>query len=46
MIASDPDDRPQLTPWVGIWVSRTPLARWSAGRLVERAAHDCFARLG
>ncbi len=44
MIASDLEERPQLTPWVAaVWVEPRARSRGVGGALVERAARDCFA---
>jgi GNAT superfamily N-acetyltransferase len=44
VIASDLDERPQLTPWVAaVWVEPHARSRGVGGALVERAARDCFA---
>ena len=44
VIASDLEERPQLTPWVAaVWVEPHARSRGVGGALVERAAHDCFA---
>jgi GNAT superfamily N-acetyltransferase len=44
VIASDLEERPQLTPWVAaVWVEPHARSRGAGGALVERAAHDCFA---
>jgi GNAT superfamily N-acetyltransferase len=44
VIASDLEERPQLTPWVAaVWVEPQHRARGIGGALVERAKRDCFA---
>jgi GNAT superfamily N-acetyltransferase len=44
VIASDLEERPQLTPWVAaVWVEPRARSRGVGGALVERAARDCFA---
>jgi GNAT superfamily N-acetyltransferase len=44
VIASDLEERPQLTPWVAaVWVEPHARSRGVGGALVERAARDCFA---
>jgi GNAT superfamily N-acetyltransferase len=44
VIASDLEERPQLTPWVAaVWVEPHARSRGVGGTLVERAARDCFA---
>jgi GNAT superfamily N-acetyltransferase len=44
VIASDLQERPQLTPWVAaVWVEPHARSRGVGGALVERAARDCFA---
>ena len=44
VIASDLEERPQLTPWVAaVWVEPHARSRGAGGALVERAAHNCFA---
>jgi GNAT superfamily N-acetyltransferase len=44
VIASDLEQRPQLTPWVAaVWVEPQARSRGVGGALVERAARDCFA---
>jgi GNAT superfamily N-acetyltransferase len=44
VIASDLEERPQLTPWVAaVWVDPHARSRGVGGALVERAARDCFA---
>ena len=44
VIASDLEERPQLTPWVAaVWVEPHSRSRGVGGALVERAARDCFA---
>jgi GNAT superfamily N-acetyltransferase len=44
VIASDLEERPQLTPWVAaVWVEPQARMRGIGGALVDRAAHYCFA---
>jgi GNAT superfamily N-acetyltransferase len=44
VIASDLEERPQLTPWIAaVWVEPQVRVRGIAGALVERATRDCFA---
>ena len=44
MIASDLEERPQLTPWVAaVWVEEDARRSGVASALVNRAALDCFA---
>jgi GNAT superfamily N-acetyltransferase len=44
VIASDLEERPQLTPWVAaVWVEPHARSHSVGGTLVERAARDCFA---
>jgi GNAT superfamily N-acetyltransferase len=44
VIASDLDERPNLTPWVAaLWVEPHARSRGVGGALVGRAARDCFA---
>lgn len=44
VIASDLEERPQLTPWVAaVWVEPQARSGGVGGALVERAACDCFA---
>jgi GNAT superfamily N-acetyltransferase len=44
VIASDLEERPQLTPWVAaVWVEPHARSRGVGSALVERAARDCFA---
>ena len=44
VIASDLDERPQLTPWAAaVWVEPHARSRGVGGALVGRAARDCFA---
>jgi GNAT superfamily N-acetyltransferase len=44
MIASDLEERPQLTPWVAaVWVEPHARSRDVGGALVGQAARDCFA---
>ena len=44
VIASDLEERPQLTPWVAaLWVEPHARLRGVGGALVERAVRDCFA---
>jgi GNAT superfamily N-acetyltransferase len=44
VIASDLEERPQLTPWVAaVWVEPHARSCGVGGALVERAARDCFA---
>jgi GNAT superfamily N-acetyltransferase len=44
VIASDLEERPQLTPWVAaVWVEPCARSRGVGAALVERAARDCFA---
>jgi GNAT superfamily N-acetyltransferase len=44
VIASDLEERPQLTPWVAaVWVEPHARSRGVGGALVGRAARDCFA---
>jgi N-acetylglutamate synthase-like GNAT family acetyltransferase len=44
VIASDLEERPQLTPWVAaVWVEEDARRRGVGAALVNRAARDCFA---
>jgi len=44
VIASDLEERPQLTPWVAaVWVEPQARQRGVGGALVDRATQDCFA---
>ena len=44
VIASDLEERPQLTPWVAaVWVEEEARRRGVGAALVNRAAQDCFA---
>jgi N-acetylglutamate synthase-like GNAT family acetyltransferase len=44
VIASDLEQRPQLTPWVAaVWVEENARQRGVGAALVGRAADDCFA---
>jgi GNAT superfamily N-acetyltransferase len=44
VIASDLEERPQLTPWVAaVWVEPHARSRGVGGALVECAVRDCFA---
>jgi GNAT superfamily N-acetyltransferase len=44
VIASDLEERPQLTPWVAaVWVDPQARLRGVGAALVNRAAQDCFA---
>jgi GNAT superfamily N-acetyltransferase len=44
VIASDLEERPQLTPWVAaVWVEPQARSCGVGGALVERAARECFA---
>jgi N-acetylglutamate synthase-like GNAT family acetyltransferase len=44
VIASDLEERPQLTPWVAaVWVEDAARRRGVGAALVHRAAQDCFA---
>jgi len=44
VIASDLEERPQLTPWVAaVWVEEDARRRGIGAALVNRAAQDCFA---
>jgi GNAT superfamily N-acetyltransferase len=44
VIASDLEQRPQLTPWVAaVWVEPHARLRGVGSALVERATRDCFA---
>ena len=44
VIASDLEQRPQLTPWVAaVWVEENARQRGVGAALVDRAADDCFA---
>jgi GNAT superfamily N-acetyltransferase len=44
VIASDLEERPQLTPWVAaVWVEPHARSRGVGAALVGRAARDCFA---
>jgi N-acetylglutamate synthase-like GNAT family acetyltransferase len=44
VIASDLEERPQLTPWVAaVWVDQQARQRGLGGALVNRATQDCFA---
>jgi GNAT superfamily N-acetyltransferase len=44
VIASDLEERPQLTPWVAaVWVEPHARLTGVGSALVKRGAHDCFA---
>jgi N-acetylglutamate synthase-like GNAT family acetyltransferase len=44
VIASDLEERPQLSPWVAaVWVEEDARRTGVGAALVNRAAHDCFA---
>ena len=44
VIASDLEERPQLTPWVAaVWVEDDARQQGVGAALVNRAAQDCFA---
>jgi N-acetylglutamate synthase-like GNAT family acetyltransferase len=44
VIASDLEERPQLSPWVAaVWVEENARRRGVGAALVNRAAQDCFA---
>lgn len=44
VIASDLEERPQLTPWVAaVWVEDNARRHGVGSALVNRAAQDCFA---
>ena len=44
VIASDIEERPQLTPWIAaVWVEPHARQRGIGGALVSRATQDCFA---
>ena len=44
VIASDLEERPQLTPWVAaVWVEEAARRRGAGAALVNRAAQDCVA---
>ena len=44
MIASDLDERPELTPWVAaVWVEERARGTGIGAALVERATLSCFA---
>lgn len=44
MIASDLEERPQLTPWVAaVWVEEDARKHGVGGALVNRATEDCFS---
>jgi len=44
VIASDRDERPDLTPWVAaVWVEQRARGTGIGGALVERATQTCFA---
>jgi GNAT superfamily N-acetyltransferase len=44
VIASDLEERPQLTPWVAaVWVEEEARRHGVGAALVNRAARDCFA---
>ncbi len=44
VIASDLEERPQLTPWVAaVWVEPQARQRGVGGALADRATQDCFA---
>lgn len=44
VIASDLEERPQLTPWVAaVWVEEVARKQGVGAALVNRAAQDCFA---
>jgi GNAT superfamily N-acetyltransferase len=43
LIASDLDERPELTPWVAaVWVEESARNRGIGAALVDAAAHACF----
>jgi GNAT superfamily N-acetyltransferase len=43
VIASDLDERPELTPWVAaVWVEERARGQGIGGALVDAAAHACF----
>src|ERR1700752_99635 len=44
VIASDSEERPQLTPWVAaVWVDEDARGHGVGAALVNRASEDCFA---
>lgn len=44
VIASDLEERPQLSPWIAaVWVEEDARRRGIGAALVNRAAQDCFA---
>ena len=44
VIASDPSERPQLTPWVAaVWVEQSARRCGIGSTLVNRASQDCLA---
>jgi GNAT superfamily N-acetyltransferase len=44
VIASDLDERPELTPWVAaVWVEEVARGRGIGAALVDAATHACFA---
>lgn len=44
VIASDLEERPQLTPWIAaVWVEEDARGHGIGAALVNRAADDCFA---
>ena len=44
VIASDLEERPQLSPWIAaVWVDEDARRRGIGAALVNRAAQDCFA---